>query len=171
MPANLENSAVAPQYWKRSVFIPVSKKSNAKECSNYCTIVLISHASKIMLKILQARLQQYMNSELSDVQARFKRQRNQRSNCQHPLDHRKIKRVSEKASTSALLTLPKPLTLWNTTNFGKFWKNGNTRPLDLPPEKPIYRSISNSSNWTWNNRLVPNQKRSMPMLYIVTLLI
>ena len=64
MPANLENSAVAPQYWKRSVFIPVSKKSNAKECSNYCTIELISHASKVMIKILQARLQQYMNSEL-----------------------------------------------------------------------------------------------------------
>ena len=96
------------------------RKGNAKECSNYCTIALISHTSKVMLKILQARLQQYMNSELSDVQARFKRQRNQRSNCQHPLDHRKIKRVSEKASTSALLTLPKPLTLWNTTNFGKF---------------------------------------------------
>ena len=70
MPANLGNSAVA-QGWKRSAFIPVPEKANAKECSNYGTIVLISHASKIMLKILQARLQQYMNHELPDVQAGF----------------------------------------------------------------------------------------------------
>ena len=67
MPANLENSAVATA-WKRSVFIPIPKKSNAKECSNYCTIALISHASKVMLKILQARLKQYVNQELPDVQ-------------------------------------------------------------------------------------------------------
>ena len=59
--------------WKRSVFIPVTKKSNAKECSNYCAIALISHASKVMLQILQARLQQYMNCELPDTQARFKK--------------------------------------------------------------------------------------------------
>ena len=63
MPANLENSALAKD-WKRSVFIPIPKKPNAKECSNYCTIVLISHSSKVMLKILQARLQQYVNREL-----------------------------------------------------------------------------------------------------------
>ena len=62
-----------PQDWQRSVFIPISKKGNAKECSNYRTIALISHASKEMLKILQARLQQYMNRELSDVQAGFKK--------------------------------------------------------------------------------------------------
>ena len=61
-----------PQDWKRSVFIPFSKKVNAKECSNYCTIVLISHTSKVMLKILQATLQQYMNCELSDVSAGFR---------------------------------------------------------------------------------------------------
>ena len=60
-----------PQDWKRSVFIPIAKKGNAKECSNYCTIALISHASKIMVKILQARLQQYMNQEFPDVQAGF----------------------------------------------------------------------------------------------------
>ena len=86
-----------PQDWKRSVFIPIPKKGNDKECSNYCTIALISHASKVMLKILQARLQQYMNRELPDVQDSFKkRQRYQRSNCQHVLDHRKSKRVPEK---------------------------------------------------------------------------
>ena len=62
-----------PQDWKRSVFIPIPKKGNAKECSNYYTIALISHASKVMLKILQARLQQYVNRELPDVQASFRK--------------------------------------------------------------------------------------------------
>ena len=75
MPANLENSA---QDWKRSVFIPIPKKGNAKECSNYCTIALISHPSKVMLKILQARLQQYMNCELPDVKAGFRKGRGTR---------------------------------------------------------------------------------------------
>ena len=72
MPANLENSAVAIGLEKVS-FITITKKDNAKECSNYCTIALISHASKVMLKILQARLQQYMNRELLDVQAGFRK--------------------------------------------------------------------------------------------------
>ena len=77
MPANLENSAVATGM-ERSVFIPIPKKGNAKECSNYCTIALISHTSKVMLKILQARLQQYVNQELSDVQAGFRKGRGTR---------------------------------------------------------------------------------------------
>ena len=85
-----------PQDWKRSIFIPIPKKGNAKECSNYHTLELISHARKVMLKILQARLQQYVNHELPDIQAGFRRQRNQRSNCQHLLDHRKSKKVPEK---------------------------------------------------------------------------
>ena len=72
MPANLENAAVATD-WKRSVFIPIPKKGNAKECPNYRTIALISHVSKVMLKILQARLQQYVNCELPDVQAGFRK--------------------------------------------------------------------------------------------------
>ena len=84
------------QDWKRSVFIPIPKKGNAKDCSNYCTIALISHTSKVMLKILQVRLQQYVNRELPDVQAGFRKDRNQRTNCQHPLDHQKSKRVPEK---------------------------------------------------------------------------
>ena len=67
-----------PQDWKRSVFIPVPKKGNAKECANYWTIALISHASKVMLKILQARLQQYVNHELPDVQAGFRKSRGTR---------------------------------------------------------------------------------------------
>ena len=74
MPGNLENPAVA-QDWKRSVFIPIPKKDNAKECSNYRTIALISHASKVLLKILQARLQHYVNHELPDLQATFRKGR------------------------------------------------------------------------------------------------
>ena len=116
MPANLENSAVATGLEK------VSFHSNAKECSNYHTIALISHASKVMLKILQERLQHYMKCKLPDVQADLEKQKNQRSNCQHPLDHRKSKRIPEKTSISALLTTPKPLTVWITTNCGKFFK-------------------------------------------------
>ena len=77
MPAHLENSQW-PQDWKRSVFIPIPKKHNAKECSSYHTIALISHASKVMLKILQARLQQYVNHELPDVQAGFRKGRGTR---------------------------------------------------------------------------------------------
>ena len=85
-----------PEGWIKSVFIPIPKKGNAKECSNYCTIALISHASKVMLKILQARLQQYMNRELPTFKLDLERQQNQRSNCQNPLDHQKSERVPEK---------------------------------------------------------------------------
>ena len=111
-----------PQNWKRSVFIPIPKKGNAKECSNYCTISLISHASKVMLKILQARLQQYVNCELPDVQAGFRKgrgTRNQIANIRWIIEKA---RESQKTSISALLTMPKPLTMWTTTNCGKFFK-------------------------------------------------
>ena len=92
MPANLENSAVATD-WKRSVFIPIPKKSNAKECSNYHRTELISQASKVMLKILQARLQQYVNRELPDVQAGFRKGRGTR----HQITN--IRWIIEKART------------------------------------------------------------------------
>ena len=84
MPANLENSAVATGLEKVSFH---SKKGNAKECLNYHKIALISHTSKVMLKILQVRPQQDVNHELLDVQADLEKERNQRSNCQHLLDH------------------------------------------------------------------------------------
>ena len=85
-----------PQDWKRSVFISIPKKVCAKECSNFHTIALISHTHKVMLKILQARLQQYMNCELPDVQAGFRKGWNQRSNFQHLLDHQKSKKIPDK---------------------------------------------------------------------------
>ena len=110
-----------PQDYKRSVFTPIPK-SNAKEHSNYHTSTLISHASKVMLKILQSSLQQYVNQELLDGQIVFRKGKGTReSNCQHPLDHRKSK-SSRKTSTSALLTTPKPLAVWTTKNCGKFFK-------------------------------------------------
>ena len=111
-----------PQDWKRSVFITVPKKGNAKECSNYRTIALFSHTSKVMLKILQARLQQYVNHELLDVQADFRKGRGTRDQIANICWIIEKARVSRKTSTSALLTMPKPLTMWTTTNSGKFLK-------------------------------------------------
>ena len=105
---------------KRSVFIPIPKKGKAKECSNYCTIALISHASKVTLKILQARLQQYVNCELPDVQAGFRKGRGTRDQIVNILWI--MGKVSRNTSISALLTMLKPLTVWITRNCGKFWK-------------------------------------------------
>ena len=107
-----------PQDWKRSVFIP--KKGNAKECSNYRTIALISHASKVMLKILQARLQQYMSRELPDVQAGFRKGRGTEIKLPTSTGSLKKQESSRKTSISAFLTMPKPLTVWITINCGKF---------------------------------------------------
>ena len=109
-----------PQDWKRSVFIPIPKKGNAKECSNYHTNALISHASKVMLKILQARLQQYMNHELPDVQAGFRKGRGTRIKLPTSAGSWKKQKSSRKTSISALLPMPKPLTVWIIINCGKF---------------------------------------------------
>ena len=108
-----------PQDWKRSLFVPIPKKGNAKECSNYRTIALISHASKVMLKIFQARLQKYMNHELSDVQAGFRKGRGTRDQITNIHWIMEKARSSRKTSISALLTMPKPLTMWITVNCGK----------------------------------------------------
>ena len=110
------------QDWKRLVFTPIPMKGNAKECSNYCTIALISHASKVMLKILQVRLQQYVNCELPDVQAGFTKGIETRDQIANIHWSWKKQESSRKTSISALLTMPKPLTVWITINCGKFWK-------------------------------------------------
>ena len=106
-----------PQDWKRSFFIPIPKKGNAKECSNYHTIALISHACKIMLKILQARLQQYMNRELPAVQAGFRKAEEPENKLPTPMGSSKKQENSRKTSISASLTTLKPLTVWITTNW------------------------------------------------------
>ena len=100
-----------PQDWKRSVLIPIPKKGNAKECSNYCIIAFISHAIKVMPKILQARLQQYMNHELPDVQAGFRKGRGTRDQIANICWIMEKAREFQKTSISALLTMPKPLTV------------------------------------------------------------
>ena len=143
-----------PQDWKRSVFMPIPKKGNAKECLNYRTIALISHASKVMLKIPQARLQQYVNRELPDVQAGFRKGRGTRDQISK-ICWGKKQEISRKTSISAVLTMPKPLTVWITINCGKFWKRWEYQTTincgkfwkrweyHLPLEKPICRSGSN----------------------------
>ena len=109
-----------PQDWKRSVFIPIPKKGNAKECSNYLTISLMSHASKVMLKILQARLQQYVNRELPDVQAGFRKGRGTRDQIVNICWIIEKAREFQKTSTSDLLIMLKLLTVWITINCGNF---------------------------------------------------
>ena len=111
-----------PQDWKKLVFIPIPKKGNAKECSNHRTIALISHVSKVVLKILQARLQQYVNRELADVQAGFRNA--EEPEIKLPTSDGSLKKQESSINTSisALLTMPKPLTVWITINCGKFFK-------------------------------------------------
>ena len=117
MPANLENSAVD---WRRSVFIPIPKKGNAKECSNYRTVALISHASKVMIKILQARLQQYVNCELPMFKLDLEMEEEPEIKLPTSVGSSKKQESSRKTSISALLTMPKPFTVWITINCGKF---------------------------------------------------
>ena len=119
MPANLENSAV-PQNWKRSVFIPIQKKNNAKECSNYHTIALVSHASKVMLKILQARLQQYVNCELPDIQVSFRKGRGTRDQIANICWIIKKAREFQKNIYFCFIDYTEALTVWITINCGKF---------------------------------------------------
>ena len=108
------------QQWKRSVFISIPKKGNAKECSTYHTSALISHASKVMLKILQARLQQYVNRELPNVQPGLKKAEEPEIKLPTSAGSWKKQESSRETSISALLTMPKPLTVWITINCGKF---------------------------------------------------
>ena len=109
-----------PQDWKRSVFISIPKKGNAKECSNYRTNALISHASKVMLKILQARLQQYVNCELQMYKLVLEKPQEPEIKLPTSTGSSKKQESSRKTSISALLTTPKPSTLWITINCGKF---------------------------------------------------
>ena len=136
---NLENSAVATGLEKVS-FHSNSKKGNAKERSNYHTIALISHTSKVMLKILQARLQEYVNLEFSDIQAGFKKS----TNCQHPWIIKKA-REFQKNIYFCYIDYAKA---FQCVDHNKLWKilkrDGNTRPPDLPLEKSVCRSGSNS---------------------------
>ena len=120
MPTNLENSAVA-RGLENSVFIPILKKGTAKECSIYCTIVLISHTSKVMLKILKARLQQYVNQELTDVQAGFRKGRGTRDQIANIRWIIGKARELQKSIYSCFIDYTKTF-VWITTNCGKSLK-------------------------------------------------
>ena len=130
-----------PQDWKTSVFIPVPKKDNAKECSNYHKIALISHTSKVMLKILQARLQQYVNQELPDVQAGFRKGRGTRDQITNLCWIVEQAREFQKNIYFCFTDDTKALTQQTAENSER---DGHTRPPDLPPEKPVCRSGSNT---------------------------
>ena len=170
MPANLENSAVATGLEKVS-FIQIPKKGNAKECSNYCTIVLISHASKVMLKILQARIQQHVNCELSDVQAGFRKGRGIRDQIASVCWITEKSREFHKNIIICFLIITKPLTVWITINcrkFSKRWEYQTTWPASWEICMQVKKQ---QLEMDMNNRLVPNRERCMSRLYIVTLLI
>ena len=156
-----------PQDWKSSVFIPIPKKVNVKEYSNYHTIVLISHASKVMLKILQAKLQQYLNLELKDMQAGFRKGRRTRNKIANFFGSWKKQENSRKMSTSTSLTTLKPLTVWITTK--KFLKrispcvenserDENTRSKEIQPAQP-----KRDQSWVFIGRT--DAKAETPVLW------
>ena len=132
-----------PQDWKRSVLIPISKKGNAKECSNYPTIALISHTSEVMLKILQARLQQYVNRELPDVQAGFRKGRGTWDQIANIWIMEKA-REFQRNICICFIDYAKAFDCVDHNKLENSERDGNTRPPDLPLEKPVCRSGSNS---------------------------
>ena len=153
-----------------SVFIAIPKKGNAKECSNYHTIALISHASKVMLKILQARLQQYMNHELPDVQAGFRIGRGTRDQITNICWTIKKAREFQKNICFCFIDYAKA---FDFVDHNKLWKI--IQKMGIPDHltclmRTLYAS-QEATKWTWNKRLVLNRERSTSRLYIVTLLI
>ena len=133
-----------PQDWKRSIFTPIPKKGNPKECSNYCTTALISHTSKLILKILQARLQQYMNRELPDVQAGFRKGRGARDQIANIHWIIKKARKFQKNILFCFIDYAKAIDCVDHNKLENSESDGNTRPPELPLEKPVCRSGSNS---------------------------
>ena len=130
-----------PQDWKRSVFIPIPKKCNDKECLNYCTIALISHASKVMLKILQDRLQQYVNQDFPDIQAGFRKGRGTRDQI---VNIRWVIEKEEFQKNICFIDYAKAFDCVDHNKLENSSRNGSTRPPYLSPEKPVCRSGSNS---------------------------
>ena len=133
-----------PQDWKRSLLIPTPKKGNTKEYSNYCTIALISHASKVMLKIVQARLQQYVNCKLPDVQAGFRKGRGTRDQIAIIRWIMEKAREFQKNIYFCFIDYAKAFDCVDHNKLRKILRDRNTRPPDLPLEKSVCRSGSNS---------------------------
>ena len=143
MPANLENSAVAIGLEKVS-FYSNPKERQCQECSNYCTITLISHTSKLMFKTLQARLQQYMNRELPDVQAGFRKGRGTRDQIANFRWIHQKTREFQKNIYFCFIDYAKAFDYVDHNKLENSERDGHTRPPDLPLEKSVCRSRSNS---------------------------
>ena len=161
-----------PQEWKNSVFIPITKKGNPKEFSNYCRIALISHASKIMLKILQARLQKYVNCEFPDVQSGFRKDRGTRD--QNGNIHWIIKK-SRELQKNIYFCFMDYAKGFNCVDHNKLWKILKEKGI-ADHVTCLLRNLYSGQDGAvrtgkWNNRLVPNRKRSTSRPYNVTLLI
>ena len=135
MPENLENSVMATGLEKVSFHSNPKERQSQRMLKLPQTMGFISYVSKVMLKILQARLQQYMNCEIPDVQAGFIKGRGARDQIANICWIIKKAREFQKTSISVLLTMPKPMTVWVTANLENSKRDGNTRPPDLPPEK------------------------------------
>ena len=132
-----------PQDWKRSLFIPIPKKGNAKECSNYCTIALISHASKVMLKILQAGFSSTWTMNFQIFKVVLGKAEELEIKLPTSAGSSKKQESSSKTSMSALLTMPKPLTVWISINWGKFFKTWEYQTTWTASWESICRSGSN----------------------------
>ena len=175
-----------PQDWKGSVFIPIPKKGNAKECSKYHTIALILHTSKVMLKILQARLQQYVNCELPDVQAGFRKGRGTRAQIANICWIIKKAREFQKNISFCFIDYVKAFDCMDHNKCGKFFRRWEYQPtlpafweicmqvkkqqleLDMEQQNIVWNNVV--PNIIWNN-MVSNRERSTSRLYVVTLLI
>ena len=157
-----------PEDWKKSVFIPIPKKDNAKECSNYHTITLFTHTSNLMFKILQASLQQYMHWELPDVQAGFRKGRGTRDQIANI--HWIIEKAREFQKNIYFIDYTKA---FDCVDHDTLWKILQEMGIvdHLPASWEICMQIKKKQNQTWNNGLVPHWERSTSGLYIVTLLI
>ena len=160
-----------PQDWKRSVFIPIPKKGKAKECSNYCTIALISHASKVMLKILQARLSSMWTVNFQLFKLVLEKAEEPEIKLPTFAGSSKKQESSRKTAISALLTMPKPLTMWITINCGKLFKRCEYQTT-WPASWEICIQVKKQQlEMDKEQQTGYNRKRSTSRLYIVTLLI
>ena len=152
-----------PQDWKRSVFIPTPKKGNGKECSNYHTIALISHATKVVIQILQARLQQYVNRAIPDVQPGFRKGRGTRDQIANICwIIEKAREFRKKKSISARLTMPKPLTVWITINW-KILKEMGIQDHLTVASWPAYRFLKRHVRWSG----IPISFRIFPQFIVI----
>ena len=164
MTANVEHSAVATGLEKVS-FHSNSKERKCKECPTYHTTALISPASKAMLKILQASLQQYMNRELPNVQAGFRKGRGTRDQIANILWIIEKEESSKKHFSFCFIDYAKAFDCVDHSKLENSERDGKTRPHDLPLEKSVCRSGNNRPSWTWNNRLVQVRKNSASAVY------